>query len=60
MHKIEEGHDRQANHDEYGSRRPQLARVRQPELEAQEPGAYQRAEDQSNLRYEHQQRPATE
>src|SRR5208282_841433 len=60
MHKIEEWHDHQANHKEYGSCGPQQAWVRHPELIAQQPGAYQGAQDQPHLQYQHYQRPATQ
>ncbi len=59
VHEIEEGHDSQANHNEYGSNRPEQTRIPHPKLESQQPGAYQGAKDKADLRYQHQQRPAT-
>src|SRR5580692_11804222 len=60
MHQIEEWHGNQANDDEDGSRCPQQGLVWHPELESQEPRAYQRAKNKRHLRYQHQQGTATQ
>ena len=60
MHEIEEGQEHEADDNEDGNRGAQQARVRQPELEAQQPGANQRANHKTHLQYQHQHRPATQ